>query len=300
MPHAIRIHEYGGPEVMRWEEVPAEDPGPGEAQLAQTAIGLNYIETRQRSGVYKVPLPGSIGHGGLRSRGSGRRRRHRGQARRSRRLCDGRAGGLCRIPGHASGPPHPGPRLGHRRTSRRDDAERPNRLLPDDADLQGGKGANGVVPRRRRRGRLDHLPTAARAGRHRDRHRQHGRESGVGERVWLHTSHHLHTRGFRRTRPEDYPGRRRVRRVRRSRQDNLRSVHGIVGAVRHVSYPSARHPAQFRRSISACCRMADRSTPRARLSPPTPQNARICWHWPTLCSTRSNAASGSRSTNNSR
>lgn len=61
MPHAIRIHEYGGPEVMRWEEVPSVDPGPGEARLAQTAIGLNYIETRQRSGVYKVPLPGSIG-----------------------------------------------------------------------------------------------------------------------------------------------------------------------------------------------------------------------------------------------
>ena len=61
MAHAIQIHEHGAPEVMRWEEVPEQEPGPGEARLRQTAVGLNYIETRQRSGVYKVPLPGSIG-----------------------------------------------------------------------------------------------------------------------------------------------------------------------------------------------------------------------------------------------
>ena len=61
MPHAIRIHEYGDPDVMQWEEIPSQEPGPGEARLRQTAVGLNYIETRQRSGVYKVPLPGSIG-----------------------------------------------------------------------------------------------------------------------------------------------------------------------------------------------------------------------------------------------
>lgn len=61
MPHAIRLHEHGAPEVMKWEEVPLQEPGPGEARLRQTAVGLNYIETRQRSGVYKVPLPGSIG-----------------------------------------------------------------------------------------------------------------------------------------------------------------------------------------------------------------------------------------------
>ena len=61
MSYAIRIYEHGGPEVMKWEEIPLQEPGPGEVRLKQTAIGLNFIETRQRSGVYKVPLPGSIG-----------------------------------------------------------------------------------------------------------------------------------------------------------------------------------------------------------------------------------------------
>ena len=61
MSYAIRIYEHGGTEVMKWEEIPLQEPGPGEVRLKQTAIGLNFIETRQRSGVYKVPLPGSIG-----------------------------------------------------------------------------------------------------------------------------------------------------------------------------------------------------------------------------------------------
>lgn len=62
MVHAIRIHEYGGPEVMRWEEVAVGDPGPGEVRIRQTAVGLNYIDTYQRSGSYKFPqLPVVIG-----------------------------------------------------------------------------------------------------------------------------------------------------------------------------------------------------------------------------------------------
>lgn len=62
MVHAIRIHEYGGPEVMRWEEVAVGDPGPGEVRLTQTAVGLNYIDTYHRTGAYKLPqLPAVIG-----------------------------------------------------------------------------------------------------------------------------------------------------------------------------------------------------------------------------------------------
>ena len=45
MTRAIRIHETGGPETMRWEEIEVGDPGPGQVLLRQTAIGLNYIET---------------------------------------------------------------------------------------------------------------------------------------------------------------------------------------------------------------------------------------------------------------
>lgn len=59
--HAIRIHEFGGPEMMRWEEVQVPPPGPGEALIRQVAVGLNYIDVYQRTGLYKVPLPGSIG-----------------------------------------------------------------------------------------------------------------------------------------------------------------------------------------------------------------------------------------------
>ncbi|MCW2235535.1 quinone oxidoreductase family protein [Azospirillum canadense] len=62
MVHAIRIHEYGGPEALRWDEVEVGDPGPGQVRLRQTAVGLNYIDTYHRSGLYKLPqLPAVIG-----------------------------------------------------------------------------------------------------------------------------------------------------------------------------------------------------------------------------------------------
>jgi NADPH2:quinone reductase len=61
MPHAIRIHKTGGPEVMQWEEVTVGDPGPGEARVRHTAVGVNYIDTYHRSGLYKLPLPAGIG-----------------------------------------------------------------------------------------------------------------------------------------------------------------------------------------------------------------------------------------------
>lgn len=61
MPHAIRIHKTGGPEVLQWEEVAVGNPGPGEARLRQSAIGLNYIDTYQRSGLYKLALPSGLG-----------------------------------------------------------------------------------------------------------------------------------------------------------------------------------------------------------------------------------------------
>ncbi len=57
MVHAIRIHEAGGPEVMKWEEVEVGAPGPGEVRLKQTAVGLNYIDVYHRTGLYPVPLP---------------------------------------------------------------------------------------------------------------------------------------------------------------------------------------------------------------------------------------------------
>ena len=62
MSKAIRIHGYGGPEVMNWEDVPTPEPGPGEALVKQEAVGLNYIDVYFRTGLYKAPsLPTSLG-----------------------------------------------------------------------------------------------------------------------------------------------------------------------------------------------------------------------------------------------
>ena len=57
--HAIRFHETGGPEKLKWEEVEIGEPGNGEVLLRQTAVGLNYIDTYHRTGLYPVPLPSS-------------------------------------------------------------------------------------------------------------------------------------------------------------------------------------------------------------------------------------------------
>jgi NADPH2:quinone reductase len=65
MIQAIRIHAPGGPEVMKWEEVPRPEPGPGEALIRQEAVGLNYIDVYFRSGLYKAPtMPLIIGQEG--------------------------------------------------------------------------------------------------------------------------------------------------------------------------------------------------------------------------------------------
>jgi NADPH2:quinone reductase len=57
MPNAIRIHEPGGPEVMRWEAVDVGEPGPGQVRLRQHAAGLNFIDVYHRTGLYPEPLP---------------------------------------------------------------------------------------------------------------------------------------------------------------------------------------------------------------------------------------------------
>lgn len=61
MTRAIRIDEFGGPEILQWVEVDVGDPGPGEARVAHTAIGINFIDTYRRSGLYPVELPSGLG-----------------------------------------------------------------------------------------------------------------------------------------------------------------------------------------------------------------------------------------------
>ncbi len=55
MTKAVRIHNYGGPEALRYEDVADDLPSAGQVRLKQTAIGLNFIDIYYRTGVYKVP-----------------------------------------------------------------------------------------------------------------------------------------------------------------------------------------------------------------------------------------------------
>jgi len=59
--HVIRFHQTGGPEVLQLEEVTLGEPGPGEARIRHHACGLNLIDTYQRGGLYKLPLPAGAG-----------------------------------------------------------------------------------------------------------------------------------------------------------------------------------------------------------------------------------------------
>jgi NADPH2:quinone reductase len=61
MVHAIRVHEVGGPDKMKWEEVEIGAPGPGQIRVKTGAVGLNYLDTYHRSGLYKLPLPLTLG-----------------------------------------------------------------------------------------------------------------------------------------------------------------------------------------------------------------------------------------------
>jgi NADPH:quinone reductase len=61
MPKAIRMDRHGGPEVLQWIDVAADEPGPGEARIRQTAAGLNFIDIYHRSGLYPLPLPSGLG-----------------------------------------------------------------------------------------------------------------------------------------------------------------------------------------------------------------------------------------------
>jgi NADPH2:quinone reductase len=72
---AIRVHEAGGPEVLRWEDVTVGEPGPGEARIRHTAVGLNFVDVYYRTGLYKPPsypfTPGSEAAGLVEAVGEG-------------------------------------------------------------------------------------------------------------------------------------------------------------------------------------------------------------------------------------
>ncbi len=61
MPKAIQFKQAGGPEVLQWEEVQVGPPGEGQARIRHTAVGVNFIDTYHRSGLYPIPMPGGLG-----------------------------------------------------------------------------------------------------------------------------------------------------------------------------------------------------------------------------------------------
>ncbi len=61
MTHAIRIHQTGGPEVLKWESVQVGEPGPGQVRLHHRAVGLNYIDVYHRSGLHPIQVPDTPG-----------------------------------------------------------------------------------------------------------------------------------------------------------------------------------------------------------------------------------------------
>ena len=91
MTHAVRIHQTGGPDVLRWEVVDLAPPGPGEARVRHTAVGVNFIDTYYRTGLYATKLPTTLGSeaaGVVEEVGEGVTGCRK---RRSRRLRDGAA-----------------------------------------------------------------------------------------------------------------------------------------------------------------------------------------------------------------
>ena len=64
MAKAVRFHKTGGPDVLVYEDVQVGEPGPGQARVRHTAVGLNFIDTYHRSGLYPLPLPSGVGSEG--------------------------------------------------------------------------------------------------------------------------------------------------------------------------------------------------------------------------------------------
>ena len=64
MPKASRYHKQGGPEVLQLDEITVGDPGAGQVRVRHKAIGVNFVDTYQRSGLYPMQLPGVAGNEG--------------------------------------------------------------------------------------------------------------------------------------------------------------------------------------------------------------------------------------------
>ena len=129
MAKAVRYHKQGGPEVLQLDEVAVGDPGPGQVRVRHTAIGVNFVDTYQRSGLYPMQLPavaGNEGAGVVEAVGPGVNDAQDGRPRRLHRA----AGLVLRRAPRAGRPPGEAARGHQRRAGRVDDAEGHDGAVP--------------------------------------------------------------------------------------------------------------------------------------------------------------------------
>ena len=194
---AVRVHAYGGPEVMKLEDIPLPSPGAGEVLVRFHAAGVNYIDTYFRSGAYKAPsLPfvlGNEGAGGRRIRGFRRAGLEGGRPcrlRRHARLLRGRALGAGRPARQTAGRDFLRDRGG-------DDAEGPYGAIPFASNLCCEAWRYDPRACRRRRCRPSPLPVGQAS--RRDSHRNGGNagESRIGQEGRCRSRHSVPDRGVR-------------------------------------------------------------------------------------------------------
>ena len=176
MPKAVRYHKQGGPEVLQVEDVQVGDPGPGQVRVRHKAIGVNFVDTYQRSGLYPMQLPavaGNEGAGVVEAVGAGVTDLKAGD----RVTYTGLPGSYCEVR------VVPADRL-VKLPEGISDEQAASMMLKGmtvqyliHSHLQGEDGRHGALARRRRRRRPDRRPVAE--GARRDRHR-HGRLGGEG------------------------------------------------------------------------------------------------------------------------
>ena len=232
MAHAIRFEKAGGPDVLSWLTVEVGKPGQGQVRLRHTAVGLNYIDTYQRSGLYPMPVPSGLGS---------------------------EAAGVIEEVGPGVSGLKPGDRVAYSGGpigAYADERVMPaDRLVPLPEGITDQQAAAMMLkgmtawylvrrthpvkprrddpdPRRGGRGRPHRLPMGETSRRHRNRHGRRRRKGGARQTERLRLPDPLQTRGFRRQGRRADPGEEAARRLRFGWKGYLLQVSRLPGAAR--------------------------------------------------------------------
>jgi len=241
MSKAIRIHQHGGPEVLRWEEVETGEPGPGQVRIRHGAVGLNYIDVYHRTGLYPLPsLPwilGMEGAGKIEAVGEGVTEFKLGDrvayasppvgAYAEVRLMA--ADRVVALPDAISDKTAAAMML--QGMTAQYLLRRTYRVQPGDAILfHAAAGGVGLMASQWAR----HLGATAASGRDRHRHGGQRRKSRIGPRARLPPCHRVQSRKFHRAGPRDHRRPRRGGGVRFRGQGHLHGFAGLFAADGHA------------------------------------------------------------------